>query len=69
MSNLEELHVKDVKIRSLAMGQFLLHNLPRLRRASNWVLDIHDPNDQAEFKRALKEMEDANGLRLEYREF
>ena len=36
MISLEELHIKNLKIRSLAMGQFLLDNLPNLKKASNW---------------------------------
>ena len=36
MIHLEELHIKNLKIRSLAMGLSLLDNLPSLKRASNW---------------------------------
>ena len=36
MIHLEEMHIKNLKIRSLQMGQLLLDNLPNLKKASNW---------------------------------
>ena len=36
MVHLEELHIKNLKIRTLAMGTFLLDNLPSLKKASIW---------------------------------
>jgi hypothetical protein len=36
MVHLEELHIKNLKIRSLGMGLYLLDNLPNLKKASNW---------------------------------
>ena len=33
---LEEMHIKNLKVRSLAMATLLLDNLPSLKRASNW---------------------------------
>jgi hypothetical protein len=36
MTQLEELHIKNLKIRTLGMGLYLLDNLPSLKKASNW---------------------------------
>ena len=33
---LEEMHIRNLKVRSLAMATLLLDNLPNLKKASNW---------------------------------
>lgn len=64
MSHLEELHIKNLKIRTLAMGIFLLDNLPNLKKASNWFLDLPWP-EVVIFNRHLKSLKN-HGLKLEY---
>ena len=36
MVHLEEMHIRNLKVRSLAMATLLLDNLPSLKKASNW---------------------------------
>ena len=36
MVHLEELHIKNMKVRTLAMATMLLDNLPSLKKSSNW---------------------------------
>ena len=36
MTCLEEMHIRNLKVRSLAMATLLLDNLPNLKKASNW---------------------------------
>jgi len=67
MVSLEELHIKNLKIRSLAMGQFLLDNLPNLKKASNWFLDLYG-EDMSSFKRHVKKFRD-KGLWIDYKEW
>jgi len=67
MAQLEEFHVRNLKIRSLQMGKFLLDNLPGLKSASNWLLDL-TPQDVDEFKEHLRPLVDQRGLKLEYRD-
>ncbi len=67
MSELEEFHVRNLKIRSLAMGKFLLDSLPRLRSASNWLLDLNGGGEVARFKDHLQPFVDRRGLKLDYR--
>ena len=68
MEYLEEMHIKNLKIRSLQMGQFLLENLPRLKKASNWLLDIYG-QDLADMKRLIYGLKRSKALTLEYREW
>ncbi len=65
MTELEEFHVRNLKIRSLQMGKFLLDSLPRLRRASNWLLDLSS-EDITQFRQYLLPMVRERGLRVEY---
>lgn len=67
MEHLVELHIKNLKIRSLQMGLFLLDHLPRLQRASNWLLDIYG-QDLLTFKQHLKYLRLKQGLILDYKE-
>merc|ERR1719481_2384626 len=53
MVNLEEMHIRNLKVRSLAMATLLLDNLPKLKKASNWVLDLYG-EDLAAFKRHVR---------------
>lgn len=64
MSHLEELHIKNLKIRTLNMGIFLLDNLPNLKKASNWLLDLPWP-EVVIFNRHLKGVKN-QGLKLDY---
>jgi hypothetical protein len=64
MSSLEQLHIKNLKIRTLNMGIFLLDNLPNLKKASNWLLDLPWP-EVVIFNRHLKGLKN-QGLKLEY---
>eukprot|EP00088_Acartia_fossae_P045155 TRINITY_DN4838_c0_g2_i2.p1 TRINITY_DN4838_c0_g2~~TRINITY_DN4838_c0_g2_i2.p1 ORF type:complete len:1164 (-),score=256.22 TRINITY_DN4838_c0_g2_i2:454-3480(-) len=64
MTHLEELHIKNLKIRTLAMGIFLLDNLPNLKKASNWFLDLPWP-EVVTFNKHLKSVKN-QGLKLEY---
>jgi len=64
MVHLEELHIKNLKIRTLAMGTFLLDNLPSLKKASIWYLDI-SVEDVTAFKKHVKKLKNL-GLVLEY---
>jgi hypothetical protein len=67
MEDLEELHIKGLKIRSLTMGKFLLDSLPRLKRASGWILDL--TSDEVKlFKAHLKSYRE-RGLLLDYKEW
>ena len=68
MEYLEEMHIKNLKIRSLQMGQFLLENLPKLRKASNWLLDIYG-QDLIEMKRLISNLKRSKSLMLEFREW
>ena len=68
MVNLEEMHIKNLKIRSLQMGQFLLENLPRLKKASNWLLDIYG-QDLADMKRLIFSLKRSKALSLDFREW
>ena len=68
MEYLEEMHIKNLKIRSLQMGQFLLENLPKLKKASNWLLDIYG-QDLIEMKRLISNLKRSKSLMLEFREW
>lgn len=61
MAQLEELHIKNLKIRTLGMGLYLLDNLPNLKKASNWFLDLYG-EDVSTFKKHLR----TKGLVLDY---
>lgn len=65
MIHLEELHIKNLRIRTVNMGKYLLDNLPSLRRASYWILDMSE--GVKVFKTYLKRFK-ARGLKLEYKE-
>merc|ERR1712066_276330 len=67
MVNLEEMHIKNLKIRSLAMATLLLDNLPKLKKASNWVLDLYG-EDLAAFKRHVRKYK-LRGLQVDYKEW
>ncbi|CAB4067446.1 unnamed protein product [Lepeophtheirus salmonis] len=67
MEFLEELHIKNLKIRTLMMGHFLLDKLPNLKKASNWILEMIDP-DTPRFKKYIKKFKE-KGLSLEYKEW
>ncbi len=68
MSQLMEFHIRNLRIRSLLMGTFLLDNLPSLRRASNWILDM--TTEEAErFKSHLTSFIKDRGLSLDYKEW
>jgi len=64
MLHLEELHIKNLKIRSLEMGVFLLDNLPSLKKASNWYLDLCG-DDVSTFKKHVRKLK-GRGLNLDY---
>jgi len=64
MLHLEELHIKNLKIRSLAMGISLLDNLPSLKKASNWYLDLSG-DDVLAFKKHLRKLKNRD-LALDY---
>ena len=68
MEHLEEMHIKNLKIRSLQMGQFLLDNLPKLKKASNWLLDIYG-QDLTDMKRLISSLKRMKALNLEFREW
>ena len=68
MTELEEFHVRNLKIRSLQMGKFLLDNLPRLRSASNWLLDL-SAEDVTRFRQHLLPLVKERGLKVEYSEW
>ena len=68
MAFLEELHIKNLKIRSLHMGLLLLDNLPRLKKASNFLLDIYG-QDLILFKQKLAFLRQKKGLHLDYKEW
>ena len=68
MAFLEELHIKNLKIRSLHMGLLLLDNLPRLKKASNFLLDIYG-QDLILFKQKLAFLRGKKGLQLDYKEW
>ena len=68
MAFLEELHIKNLKIRSLHMGLLLLDNLPRLKKASNFLLDIYG-QDLILFKQKLAFLRQKKGLQLDYKEW
>ena len=67
MVHLEELHIKNMKVRTLAMATLLLDNLPSLKKASNWFLDLYG-DDMVSFKKHLKKYKE-RGLKLEYKEW
>merc|ERR1719209_270559 len=67
MIHLEEMHIRNLKVRSLAMATLLLDNLPSLKKASNWFLDLYG-EDMATFKRHLKKYK-ARGLQIDYKEW
>jgi len=67
MVHLEEMHIKNLKVRSLGMATLLLDNLPSLKRASNWFLDLNG-EDMSGFKKHLKKYK-AKGLKLDYKEW
>ena len=50
------------------MGQFLLENLPKLKKASNWLLDIYG-QDLIEMKRLISNLKRSKSLMLEFREW
>merc|ERR1712142_1097391 len=67
MVHLEEMHIKNLKVRSLGMATLLLDNLPSLKRASNWFLDLNG-EDMSAFKKHLRKYK-AKGLKLDYKEW
>ncbi len=67
MSDLEEFHVRNLKIRSLQMGKFLLDSLPKLKSVSNWLLDLC-PADVVRFRNWLGPLV-KKGLKIQYREW
>jgi len=67
MLHLEEMHIRNLKVRSLAMATLLLDNLQSLKKASNWFLDLYG-EDMATFKRHLKKYK-ARGLQIDYKEW
>lgn len=64
---LEEMHIRNLKVRSLAMATLLLDNLPNLKKASNWFLDLYG-EDMAAFKRHVKKYK-VKGLQIDYKEW
>ena len=68
MAHLEELHIKNLKIRSLHMGLLLLDNLPLLKKASTFLLDIYG-QDLILFKQKLLFLKQKQGLVLDYKEW
>lgn len=67
MVHLEEMHIRSLKIRSLAMAQLLLDSLPNMKKASNWLLDLYG-EDMAAFKKHVKKYK-LRGLQVEYKEW
>jgi len=67
MTCLEEMHIRNLKVRSLAMATLLLDNLPNLKKASNWFLDMYG-EDMTAFKRHVKKYK-AKGLQIDYKEW
>jgi len=65
MEQLEELHIKNLKIKTLAMGKLLLDHLPKLAKASNWILDIMDFGELAYMKRLIDNSRVTRGLAIE----
>ncbi len=68
MEFLTELHIKNLRIRTLQLGTFLLDSLPKLQRASNWILDIVG-QDLISFKQKLKLLKQRQNLALDYKEW
>ena len=60
--------LNTLKIRSLHMGLLLLDNLPRLKKASNFLLDIYG-QDLILFKQKLAFLRQKKGLHLDYKEW
>ena len=67
MPMLEEFHIKSLKIRSLNMGNFLLDNLPKLKWASQLILDLSQ-EDAASFKARINEFK-KKGINIEFKEW
>ena len=67
MEQLEEFHIKNLKIKSFQMGKFLLDNLPKLKKASNWILDMFNLSEIREVKKLI-ETAQSKGLVLEVTE-
>lgn len=64
---LEEMHIRNLKVRSLDMATLLLDNLPNLKKASNWFLDLYG-EDMAAFKRHVRKYK-VKGLQIDYKEW
>ena len=68
MAHLEEMHIKNLKIRSLHMGLLLLDHLNQLKKASTFLLDIYG-QDLILFKQKLTLLKQKQGLVLDYKEW
>ena len=68
MAHLEEMHIKNLKIRSLHMGLLLLDHLNQLKKASTFLLDIYG-QDMMLFKQKLTLLKQKQGLVLDYKEW
>jgi hypothetical protein len=67
MRDLRELHLKNLRVRSLTMGNFLLDGLTSLEKVSSWILEMN-PEDQRTFKARIKKCRE-RGLKIEYKEW
>ena len=65
MEQLEELHIKNLKIKSLQLGKLLLENLPKLQRASNWILEMFNLTELTELKMLIEHYRVTKGLVIE----
>ena len=65
MEQLEELHIKNLKIKSLQLGKLLLDNLPKLAKASSWILEMFNLNELADMKRLIESYRVTRGLVIE----
>jgi len=68
MAHLEEMHIKNLKIRSLHMGLLLLDHLNQLKKTSTFLLDIYG-QDLILFKQKLTLLKQKQGLVLDYKEW
>eukprot|EP00095_Tigriopus_kingsejongensis_P004785 maker-scaffold77_size404793-snap-gene-3.29 protein:Tk04785 transcript:maker-scaffold77_size404793-snap-gene-3.29-mRNA-1 annotation:"hypothetical protein" len=66
MVDIEEFHIKNLRIRSLPMAIFLLEHMPKLKAASSWIMELPHFEDFSEFVTTLKRYED-KGLKLDFK--
>ena len=67
MASLRELHIKSLKVRSLAMANFLLDSFPSLEKTSSWTLNMNVEDTKA-FRARVKEYRE-RGVKIEYKEW